>query len=142
MGKVRFGVLPDTSAWIAYLRQGAPKAVKDAFTEALFTGALHVFPVVLAELVQGARSEKEALRLKENLLALPKSPSDIQVWVRAGELGGALRQKGLTLPLSDLAIAASAELGGLELWHADRHFEAIALVADLRLRPFYSEDPR
>ena len=131
------GLLPDTSVWILFLRRPEDPSVKKALTQGLVEGRVHRSPLVLAELIQGARSDREAALLKTNLLALPAAPSGTDVWLRAGELGQKLRRKGLTVPLTDLAIAASAEHGGLELWHADRHYEQIALVADLRLRAFY-----
>ena len=119
-----------------FKRPGDPN-VKKALTRALVEGQVHRSPLILAELIQGARSDREAALLKANLLALPATPSSTDVWLRTGELGRKLRRKGQTVPLTDLAIAASAELGSLELWHADRHYEQIAQVADLRLRAFY-----
>lgn len=73
---------------------------------------VYLSPVVAAELLRGARSKKEFQALKQGLLALPEAPSGTAVWVRAGEIGQALKEKGIPLPLSDLATAASAELGG------------------------------
>lgn len=131
------GVLPDTSVWILFFRKPEDPLVKEALTRTLVEGRVYLAPVVLAELIQGARSDKEAELLKTNFLALPEAPHDSGVWLRAGELGRKLWKKGLTVPLTDLAIAASAETGGLELWHADRHFEAVATIADLKLRSFY-----
>ena len=131
------GVLPDTSVWVLFFRKPGDPRVQEALTRALVEGRIYLSPPVLAELIQGARSEKEAELLKTNLLALPEAPHGTGVWLRAGELGRKLREKGRTVPLTDLVIAASAEVGGLELWHADRHFEAIAAAADLKLRAFY-----
>jgi predicted nucleic acid-binding protein len=131
------GVLPDTSVWILFFRKSADPSVKKLLIQALTEGRVHLSPLVLAELIQGARSDREAGLLKTNLLALPAAPGGADVWLRAGELGQKLRRKGQTVPLTDLAIAASAETGGLELWHADRHFEAIASVSKVRLRAFY-----
>jgi len=130
-------ILPDTSVWVLFLRKSTSPTVKAELAQALREMRVHLSPVVAAELLRGARSKKEFQALRRGLLALPEAPNGIVVWLRAGELGQALKEKGITLPLSDLAIAASAELGGLELWHADRHYEQIAQVADLRLRAFY-----
>ncbi len=136
------GVLPDTSAWILFFRKGKDPRVKEALSQVLVEGRVYLSPIVLAELIQGARSERERKLLENALLALPQAPNGTRVWLRAGILGQKLRERGLTVPLSDLAIAASAETGGFELWHADRHFETVASVAKLKLRPFYPENPR
>jgi len=130
-------VLPDTSVWVLFFRKSGSPEVKAALAQALREMRVYLSPVVAAELLRGARSQQEFQELKQDLLALPEAPNGSAVWIRAGELGQILKKNGLTVPLPDLAIAASAELGGLELWHADRHFEAIAEVANLKLRAFY-----
>ncbi len=56
--------------------------------------------------------------------------------VSAARLGFALRRRGRGAPPTDLLIAAGAIQAEAELWHLDRHFEAIAEVGPLRQRRF------
>ncbi len=48
------------------------------------------------------------------------------VWEAAVELARACRRKGVTLPATDLLIAACADYHSLGLLHHDRHFDEIA----------------
>ncbi len=45
------------------------------------------------------------------------------IWEKAGELSAFLRRKGITIPLSDLIIAALAISGRYEAFTIDPHFE-------------------
>lgn len=60
--------------------------------------------------------------------------SGVDVVNQAIQMGRALRQKGTTVPATDLLIAATAAAGGAELLHRDRHYEALTEVCALRAR--------
>ena len=88
-------------------------------------------PVVL-ELLAGLGNARELRVWRSRLEHLPTVPVDASVTGRAQEVltllaeerGG--RHRGI--PLADLLIAGCAERAGLELLHADRHYELIAAV--------------
>ena len=75
--------------------------------------------------VQGAADRKLLLELEEQLETVPTSP---EVWSLARDWARALRGKGLTLPATDLVIAACAEHHGLGLVHHDQHFDQLEKV--------------
>jgi predicted nucleic acid-binding protein len=126
-------VLPDTSIWVAYLRPGSDSLTKE-IDVALEHSEVVVCGPVVAELVAGARpADRDALL--SPLAALPWSDLDRRAWQSVGLLAAELRDRGETLPLTDLEIAVAARSARATLWTADRHFERLApLVAGLELR--------
>jgi hypothetical protein len=95
-------------------------------------------PPVRTELLVGARDEGAFKRLAELLDGLPEAPLDDQAWQEAAWSGFQARKRGYTVPLADLLIAQAALKGGLELWHADAHYELLASFLPLKTRPFLS----
>ncbi len=121
-------VLVDTSYWIEYFnRPGTEKAVAVETLvrddEAALTG------VILAELLQGARTAKELSELRSALLAVIWVATTDNIYARAGRLGFELRRRGVTIPTTDCIIAAAAEPIGGRVLTLDSHFREIALVA-------------
>jgi hypothetical protein len=86
--------------------------------------------MVLAELLQGIRNPKEGVLVRRSLETLPYTETTRSAWQKAGEISAALRSKGVTVPLSDLVIAAVALGEGCEVFTVDPHFE---LVPQLKL---------
>lgn len=123
-------VLVDTSCWIEYFNRPGTQsaiAVEDFIREdrAALTG------VVLAELLQGSRSEKELSRLRSALGAVTFIETSRQAYARAGGLGFALRRRRITVPVTDCVIAAAAESAGGRILTQDHHFTELAKVASL-----------
>lgn len=127
-------VLVDTSGWIEYFnRPGSDISaeIRDLVNEdrAALTG------VILAELSQGARNERELSELRLALEAAIWIPTTRDVYDRAGGLGFELRRRGITVPVTDCIIAAASETVGGRILTSDRHFESLADVATLTLLP-------
>jgi len=80
---------------------------------------------VLAELLQGCRSRKEREEVEEGLLALPYLEMTRETWIMAGEIASPLLRKGVTLPMSDLVVAAIALEHRCRVYSLDAHFEKI-----------------
>jgi|LGVF01.1.fsa_nt_gb predicted nucleic acid-binding protein len=78
--------------------------------------------MVLAEILQGIKVQKEAMLVKESLNKLPYLEMTRDIWEKAGEISAFLRRKGVTIPLSDLIISALAISGGYEVFTIDPHF--------------------
>lgn len=81
--------------------------------------------VVLAELLQGCRTPSERTTLSESLLALLYFEVAQTTWLRTGDLSAQLLRKGVTLPLSDLLIAALAIEHDCRVYSLDTHFKKI-----------------
>ena len=88
-------VIADTSAWIPFFnRPGSPqKREIDALIDA---DRLVLVGVVLAELIQGCRTPREAETLASQLMGLPFLDTRVATWRRAGELSFGLRRRGVT----------------------------------------------
>jgi len=133
-------VLIDTSYWIEYFnRPGTPKAGE--VERLIRNDRAALVGVVLAELLQGARNEKELSELRIALGAVTWIKTTGEVYVRAGRLGFEMRRLGVTVPVTDCIIAASAETVGGHVLTLDVHFEQLARVASLDLRGLDESHP-
>jgi predicted nucleic acid-binding protein len=117
-------VIADTSVWIPFFnRPDSPeKAALDLLIDA---DEVSLVGVVLAELLQGCRTKSERDALSNALLALPYYEVTQTTWLRAGDLSANLLRKGVTLPLSDLIIAALAIERDCRVYSLDAHFKKI-----------------
>lgn len=127
-------VLVDTSCWIEYFNRPEERTA-DAVRGLIRADRAALNGIILAELLQGARTEGEASRLRYALGAVAWVETSREVYGRAGDLGFALRRRGVTVPLTDCVVAASAEIIGGRTLTLDGHFEQIARTASLTLLP-------
>ncbi len=118
------GILPDTCAWIEYLRP-AEGILGQYLVKALAGESVYICGPVLYELIQGLRSEKELNLLIGALGALPHIEMNAGLWVKAGQLSASLRKAGKTIPFSDILIAALAIEYNLTVLTQDEHFQSI-----------------
>lgn len=120
--------LVDTSSWVEYLRGNESEAGDNV--EALFlSGAAAWCDMTLVELWHGVRGAKERRELEEMEKEVERIPVDAAVWRLASRLALRCREKGLTVPSSDIVIAACAVTHGLELEHCDKHFHELMPLA-------------
>lgn len=117
-------VIADTSVWIEYFK-GGDEPARAALRGLIRADQVALAGVVLAELLQGCRSPKEADTILSTLAGLRFLQDSFSTWKRSGELSVSLRRKGLTLPLSDLIIAALAIEHRCPVYSLDPHFEQI-----------------
>ena len=89
--------------------------------------------IVLAELLQGAKSEKELNTIKEFLHVFDFLPESVSSWEKAGELFYVLKQKGKTIGLSDCYIAVLTRSSNVNLLTLDRHFDILKKDLELKL---------
>jgi hypothetical protein len=122
-------VLIDTSAWIEAMRASGDETIR-LRVERLMLDARAVFcDLVRLELWNGARGEKERRWLKELEAAIEAVPTTPEVWERASALAWSCRARGITVPATDLLIAACAVEHGLDLLHRDAHFDRLQDLA-------------
>lgn len=127
-------VIADTSVWIEYFR-GGDEPVRSALRRLIRTQQTALVGMVLAELLQGCRTSKEADTILANLAGLGFLETTFATWKRAGELSASLRRKGLTIPLSDLVIAAVAMEHQCQVYTLDPHFKQVPGLTLYRLAP-------
>lgn len=116
-------VLVDTSVWIEFFRKKEP--YYDIVSSLIDKDRVISAGLILAELIQGAKSEKELKILKDFLYVFEFVPDSVFLWEKAGELSYALQRKGKSVGLSDCYIAVSAASQNARLLTLDRHFDAI-----------------
>ena len=127
-------ILVDTSAWIEFFRKKDP--YYKVILELIDNGKVCCLGIVLAELLQGAKSQKELDVLKEFLHVFDFLPESTEMWRKAGELSYLLRQKGKSVGLSDCYISVVANTNDATLLTLDKHFEVIEKETGLILYGF------
>ena len=118
-------VLIDTSVWIDYLsNKGSP--FEETVDRLLEGGQVACSALILAELVQGARSEREISQLKEFFRPVHWIAGADRHWEQAGELSYRLKRSGKTVGLTDCYLAALANEAGARILTADKDFQRVA----------------
>lgn len=117
-------VVADTSVWIPFFNHPG-SAEKREIDGLIDSDRLVLVGVVLAELIQGCRTVSEAETTASRLAGLRFIETTFSTWRRAGDVSFGLRRKGITLPLSDLVIAALALEHRLDVYTIDPHFEQV-----------------
>lgn len=124
-------VLADTTIWIHFLR-GSGIQFQERLVPLIMADRLATTPVIIMEILRGARTQREYDRLSKDLAALRCFDVSAKVWRQACKLGYLLRHKGINAPLTDTLIVAVAQEHDALLLHDDRHFEMIAAATPLR----------
>lgn len=132
------GILVDTSVWVpffngvespqaAYLKQGI-----------LEDQPLFLCPIIIQEILQGIRSDKDYENVKDSLLAFPIPDwNSTEAAIEAAQLYRSLRKKGITIRKSnDCLIAAFAQRFSLSVLHEDRDFSIMAEQGVIRVVEF------
>jgi hypothetical protein len=117
--------LVDTSVWVEFLR-GEKITIKNRLGRLLDENRAVISGTILAELLIGIANDKEQCFLEECFLGLPFLETTREIFALAGKMGAALRKKGITMPLSDLLIAALAKAHSLTVLTLDNHFQILA----------------
>ncbi|HKH47121.1 MAG TPA: PIN domain-containing protein [Thermoanaerobaculia bacterium] len=119
-------LLIDTSAWVEAMRQRGDEATRNEVQAALRTGRARFCDFVRLELWNGIGGDAERKWLLELEKSIETVPTDDSVWAEARRLAQEARRQGLTLPGTDLLIAACSRVHGLEILHRDGHFDRLA----------------
>ncbi|HUA66968.1 MAG TPA: PIN domain-containing protein [Candidatus Saccharimonadales bacterium] len=120
--------LIDTSSWVEYFRDRESEA-GDAVEVLVLSGEAAWCDITLVELWHGVRGAKEKRELAEMENEVERVPVNAAVWQLSSKLALRCREKGLTLPISDIVTAACAVAHGLELEHCDKHFNELLPLA-------------
>lgn len=119
-------ILVDTSAWILSFRRTGSLKLKEFLIEALDLDRVATSNIIVLELLQGAKTEKEYYLLKSRLDVLALYGISESTWNMAYKAGFQLRRKGITVPTADILISCIAKEHGLHLLHHDAHLKAAA----------------
>ena len=128
--------LIDTSVWLFALRKEYIPEIKDRVDYLLKDNMVLTTGIINLELLSGAKTKSEYQRLKNRLTALENITTDETLWDMALDLAFKLRRKGVTVPLTDILIAACALSEKCVLLHADNHFDLIARHINLDVESY------
>lgn len=133
--------LIDTSAWIFALRREPLELIRKRVAYLLEKDAIVTTEIIKLELLGGTKTEKEFNRLKSRLQALETISATITQWEKAYEIAFALRRSGVTVPYTDILIAACALTVGATVLHADIHFDMMAKSLPLKTESYVKTVP-
>jgi predicted nucleic acid-binding protein len=128
--------LVDTSVWILALRKDFVPEIKDRLDQLLGADLVITAGIIKLEILGGTRTEKEFKILKKRLDALPLVEIDMVVWEAAFDLAFNLRRNGITVPYTDILIAACALISESTVVHVDSHFDLMSGYANLKVEGF------
>ena len=118
-------ILVDSSSWIHFLRPQGDPVVRARVESALTNGEACWCPMVRLELWNSAAGERDRKILRDFETVLPELAIDDEVWSGARELARRARSIGVSVPATDILIAACARRHGAELETADSDFERL-----------------
>ena len=116
-------VLIDTSAWIDFFRKKEP--IYDTVLGIIDTCHVCCAGIIIAELIQGAKSLREVEIIKEFIHVFDFLKETPAIWESAGKLSFLLRSKGKPVGLADCYIASLAKSHDAALLTLDSHFQTI-----------------
>jgi len=120
----------DTSSWISYLKGQRNENLDQALKE----GRVYLAPIVAAELISGAKTQRHQKHIADFLKDLPICDHDLDHWIRVGELRATLMASGFTMSIPDAHIAqCTLDLNGY-LMSEDAIFTKVAALTSPRLR--------
>ena len=127
-------VLVDTSVWVDFFsgHPGPPVAA----LEALLTRDenLCICGIILAEVLQGIRGDRDYRRTKSHFDSLIFLPMGRDSFIRAADIYRSLRRRGITIrkPV-DCMIASVAIEHDVPLLHNDREFDPMERLCGLKV---------
>jgi predicted nucleic acid-binding protein len=125
-------VLIDTSVWIDYFRN-KNSGIAEHADEIINNAEVYVPKAVIAELIQGARSEKEISVIDEFVDAFHIIDQSEDTWTKAGRLSFTMKRKGVTANLIDCYLAVIAYENDCKIFTLDKHFNDIKQFLKIEL---------
>jgi len=114
-------ILVDTSIWVEYFNRPESEYAQ-RLAEFLEMETVCVTGIILAELLQGAKTDAEFELLRKNLKVLPLLKESEKTWEKVGKLSFELQRKGTVIPLTDCLIAVLAQENNCQVFTLDNHF--------------------
>lgn len=125
-------ILVDTSVWIDYFRNTSSQ-VSEMVDRMIDEDKICVPKIVMAELMQGAKSMKELSVIQDFFEAFHVIDQKEDTWIKAGRLSYDLKKKGKKIHLLDCYIAVMARQYGCKIFTLNRHIQEIKKIFDISL---------
>lgn len=127
-------ILIDSSVWINYFN-GVDTWQTDILDDLLLNTPIIMGDLILTEVLQGFRSNKDFNKAKSYLSDLPfREMLGYDVAIKSAQNYRLLRKKGITIRKThDVIIATFCIIEDLTLLHNDRDFDIIAPILSLKV---------
>lgn len=122
----------DTSVWIDYFRKQSA-ALSEAVDAVLSGDDIYIPKIVMAELIQGAKSQKEILIIEDFIDTFKIIDQKEDTWIEAGKISYRLKKKGKNVNLTDCYIAIIAREHECKIFTLDKHFKEIQTEMNISL---------
>lgn len=116
-------LLVDTSVWIDYFRNNSHAT--EFLEKQLLEDKVYIVGIIVSELLQGIKNETDREIIRNSLDAINYINMNYADWIRAGDISYSLRKNGVTLPLTNIVIAAAAIENKLTVVTNDKHLNQI-----------------
>jgi len=128
-------ILPDTSAWVEYLRATGSPTHRRLHTLIANEAELGITDVVVMELLAGASTDERVAKLRRLINRFEFLPVEgLADFEAAAEIYRRCRRGGEAVrKLNDCLIAAVALRVGVPVLHRDQDYEVIARYVPLRI---------
>lgn len=127
-------ILVDSSALVEYYRPNGIPEVQAAVTEAIEADAAAVNGIIQVEVLGFASGRDSFDDLLHDFKVFHRIALQEIDFDQATEMGFFLRRRGVTVPATDLIIAASAIRAGAILYHKDGHYDALSRYYALKAK--------
>jgi predicted nucleic acid-binding protein len=125
-------ILIDTSVWIEYFRNKS-SPIAEKVDRVLDEDEVYVPKIVIAELMQGAKTSREVSIIEDFFDAFHIIDQKEDSWIKAGRLSYSLKKKGKNIHLLDCYIAVIAQEYECKIFTLNRHFTEIQKIVDISL---------
>lgn len=127
-------ILVDTTVWVDFFTGNQSLHVELLEKTIDQNGDICICGVILAEILQGIRDQKQYLKTKTYLDCLLFLPMNYDTFIKSADIYRQLRKKGITIrkPIDCMIAAVSLE-HHIPLLHNDRDFDAIETHLDLKI---------
>lgn len=125
-------ILIDTSVWIDYF-QNKTSSISEEMDRILSEDEVCVPKIVIAELIQGAKSSKEIGVIQDFLDAFHIIDQKEDTWIKAGRLSYDLKKRGKTIHILDCYITIIAQEFSCKIFTLNRHFKEIQKLIPIQL---------
>ena len=123
------GVVVDTSIWIDFFAGTSIPSLEDALAH----GGVVLSPIVVAELVSGARLARDRAAIADLVMQLTLHDTPLDHWIRVGGLRRSMKARGITVSTPDAHVAQCALDRRALLLSRDAIFPKIARHCELRV---------
>lgn len=123
----------DSTIWVEFFR-GKNKTICDLTAGLIDEGTIFYNGIILSELLVGALNEKELETVENNFDGFEYLELSREIFEKTSHIGFKLRRQGITIPLTDMIIAAHCLYYDLVLITGDEHFKIIHEKLKLKLK--------